>query len=139
MACRLKGLFDCKQCKPFILFDHVTNLLSFEFVITRTYFIPDPEDTMIVVSFTIYILTVYYFFHSTDALIQRSIRKHFADCTVITVAHRLHTVADSDRVVVSHAYTYSISTLVTGPFCMKLSLNPILSRLSPILGHNTSF
>ncbi|PZC73708.1 hypothetical protein B5X24_HaOG200327 [Helicoverpa armigera] len=40
---------------------------------------------------------------NTDALIQKSIRKHFADCTVITVAHRLHTVADSDRVVVMEA------------------------------------
>ncbi|CAG5018016.1 unnamed protein product [Parnassius apollo] len=40
---------------------------------------------------------------NTDALIQKSIRKHFAECTVITVAHRLHTVADSDRVVVMEA------------------------------------
>ncbi|KAJ8713564.1 hypothetical protein PYW07_013934 [Mythimna separata] len=40
---------------------------------------------------------------TTDALIQKSIRRHFADCTVITVAHRLHTVADSDRVVVMEA------------------------------------
>lgn len=40
---------------------------------------------------------------NTDALIQKSIRKHFADCTVVTVAHRLHTVADSDRVVVMEA------------------------------------
>ncbi|GBP63239.1 Probable multidrug resistance-associated protein lethal(2)03659 [Eumeta japonica] len=40
---------------------------------------------------------------NTDALIQKSIRKHFADCTVITVAHRLHTVADSDRVIVMEA------------------------------------
>ncbi|KAG6458673.1 hypothetical protein O3G_MSEX010994 [Manduca sexta] len=42
---------------------------------------------------------------NTDALIQKSIRKHFTDCTVITVAHRLHTVADSDRVVVMEAGT----------------------------------
>ncbi|CAB3237262.1 unnamed protein product [Arctia plantaginis] len=40
---------------------------------------------------------------NTDALIQKSIRHYFSDCTVITVAHRLHTVADSDRVVVMEA------------------------------------
>ncbi|XP_075979217.1 putative multidrug resistance-associated protein lethal(2)03659 [Anticarsia gemmatalis] len=40
---------------------------------------------------------------TTDAMIQKSIRKHFADCTVLTVAHRLHTVADSDRVIVIEA------------------------------------
>nr|MCJ2511724.1 hypothetical protein [Diabrotica virgifera virgifera] len=34
----------------------------------------------------------------TDGLIQKTIRKKFADCTVITVAHRLHTIMDSDKV-----------------------------------------
>ena len=37
---------------------------------------------------------------STDELIQRSIREHFADCTVITIAHRLHTILDSSRIIV---------------------------------------
>ncbi|XP_013195016.2 ATP-binding cassette sub-family C member 4 [Amyelois transitella] len=40
---------------------------------------------------------------NTDALIQKSIRKHFSECTVVTVAHRLHTVADADRVIVMEA------------------------------------
>lgn len=35
---------------------------------------------------------------STDQLIQRTIRHRFAHCTVLTVAHRLHTIMDSDKV-----------------------------------------
>ncbi|KAJ2850424.1 hypothetical protein IWW36_001914 [Coemansia brasiliensis] len=36
----------------------------------------------------------------TDELMQEIIRKEFADCTVITIAHRLNTIMDSDRVLV---------------------------------------
>ena len=39
----------------------------------------------------------------TDSILQQTIRTEFADLSVITIAHRLDTVADSDRVIVMNA------------------------------------
>ncbi len=36
----------------------------------------------------------------TDMLIQKAIRERFAECTIITVAHRLHSVIDCDKILV---------------------------------------
>ena len=36
----------------------------------------------------------------TDALIQEAIRERFLHCTVLTIAHRLNTILDNNRVMV---------------------------------------
>ncbi|XP_032738350.1 canalicular multispecific organic anion transporter 1 [Lontra canadensis] len=36
----------------------------------------------------------------TDRLIQTTIQKEFSHCTTITIAHRLHTIMDSDKIMV---------------------------------------
>ena len=36
----------------------------------------------------------------TDDLVQETIRQEFSDCTVLTIAHRLNTIMDNNRVMV---------------------------------------
>ncbi|CAG2177676.1 unnamed protein product, partial [Oppiella nova] len=64
--------------------------------------------------------------HKTDALIQATIRRNFADCTVITIAHRLNTIIDSHKVLVMDAGRI---TEFDSPHALLQNRNSMLSQL----------
>ncbi len=59
---------------------------------------------------------------ATDNIIQRTIRAEFNTCTVLTVAHRIPTVVDSDRVLVLSEGTMTGYHPWIHPWCMNISV-----------------
>ena len=49
---------------------------------------------------TVFIVSVILYSCRTDAIIQETIRREFSSCTTLTIAHRLHTIMDADRIMV---------------------------------------
>lgn len=71
----------------------------------------------------------------TDLLIQVAIREQFADCTVLTIAHRLHTIVDSDRILVMDA---GRATEFDEPHLLLQNNRGVFSQMVKTLGFSES-
>ncbi|XP_072399320.1 probable multidrug resistance-associated protein lethal(2)03659 [Diabrotica undecimpunctata] len=71
----------------------------------------------------------------TDSLIQKTIRDKFADCTVLTIAHRLHTVMDSDKILVMNSGRVEE---FNHPYLLLQNVHGVLHNLVDATGPSTA-
>ncbi|KAL4437735.1 hypothetical protein ABPG74_012410 [Tetrahymena malaccensis] len=79
----------------------------------------------------------------TDNLIQKTIRNKFQECTVLTIAHRLNTIADYDKVIVMNdgvvaEYDAPINLLCNSLSDQEITKNTIFSQMVKNTGKNNS-
>jgi energy-coupling factor transporter ATP-binding protein EcfA2 len=73
--------------------------------------------------------------HETDAMIQKAVREACKECTVITIAHRLNTIMDYDKVVVMGAGKVK-APLKEPKSRHPETRNPTLGRPNIVLSNN---
>lgn len=72
-----------------------------------------------------------WFTSRTDEVIQKTIREKFIGATVLTVAHRLNTVIDSDRVLVLDA---GVAVEYDAPYVLMQNKDGIFRKMVEALG-----
>lgn len=73
--------------------------------------------------------------YNTDNLIQKTIQTQFADCTVLTIAHRLHTVISHDKILVMD---HGSMVEFDHPYSLLKNENGYLSKLVNQTGSGTA-
>ncbi|KAL4483821.1 hypothetical protein ABPG72_006196 [Tetrahymena utriculariae] len=79
----------------------------------------------------------------TDNFIQKTIRNKFYDCTVLTIAHRLNTIADYDKVIVLSdgvvaEYDTPFKLLSNSESDQEITKNTIFAQMVKNTGKNNS-